>query len=309
MSIWLKQRLAVWMGVSLLCGALLWNGGALWAQDDAKWAFSIESARPKLTRDEAAKKFVAFMNDKDHSYGLLGACVSRKSRVQLGNGALRLVDAMTEQWRSAQKSVRVQSQTKESAVVVVKQSPTDLPLILIKENGGWGVDLIETYAKWNNLQGVAKAKAIYKISGAVLAELPQDENFKRSQCQSNLKWIALSLLQYTQDYDEKLPPAKNWVDVLQPYAKNQQIFNCPALPKGARNGYAFNARLSGVYEPDFLDTSKTVSLYETTILKRNAYGLGENRAFRHMGGANYAFADGHVTWFPKTQTPSFNLKP
>lgn len=33
------------------------------------------------------------------------------------------------------------------------------------------------------------------------------ENARRASCQSNLKQIGLSLAQYTQDYDEKLPPA------------------------------------------------------------------------------------------------------
>src|SRR4028118_1774787 len=31
------------------------------------------------------------------------------------------------------------------------------------------------------------------------------ENARRSSCQSNLKQIGLGILQYTQDYDEKLP--------------------------------------------------------------------------------------------------------
>jgi prepilin-type N-terminal cleavage/methylation domain-containing protein len=33
------------------------------------------------------------------------------------------------------------------------------------------------------------------------------ENARRSSCQSNLKQIGLGVLQYTQDYDETLPPA------------------------------------------------------------------------------------------------------
>jgi hypothetical protein len=34
------------------------------------------------------------------------------------------------------------------------------------------------------------------------------ENARRTSCQSNLKQIGLGMLQYTQDYDEKLVPIR-----------------------------------------------------------------------------------------------------
>jgi type II secretory pathway pseudopilin PulG len=54
------------------------------------------------------------------------------------------------------------------------------------------------------------------------------ENARRSSCQSNLKQIALGIMQYTQDYDEKFPLVWNtlssttirpfgWVDIIEPY--------------------------------------------------------------------------------------------
>ncbi|RYZ84667.1 MAG: DUF1559 domain-containing protein [Proteobacteria bacterium] len=62
------------------------------------------------------------------------------------------------------------------------------------------------------------------------------ENARRSSCQSNLKQMGLGLLQYTQDYDERNAPANipvpggsiPWVDLVQPYLKSIQIFNCPS---------------------------------------------------------------------------------
>lgn len=60
------------------------------------------------------------------------------------------------------------------------------------------------------------------------------ENARRSSCQSNLKQIGLGLIQYTQDYDERLPrndagsEILTWVDTLQPYLKSDQIFVCPS---------------------------------------------------------------------------------
>lgn len=72
------------------------------------------------------------------------------------------------------------------------------------------------------------------------------ENARRASCQSNLKQIGLGLVQYTQDFDEKMPfyfwgPEANgdwsashsstnlaWMDAIQPYVKSAQIFNCPS---------------------------------------------------------------------------------
>lgn len=63
------------------------------------------------------------------------------------------------------------------------------------------------------------------------------ENARRSSCQSNLKQMALGVFQYTQDYDEKFPLVyqmkvapyhEGWAQVVQPYMKSVQIFQCPS---------------------------------------------------------------------------------
>ncbi len=68
------------------------------------------------------------------------------------------------------------------------------------------------------------------------------ENARRSSCQSNLKQIGLGVLQYAQDYDERMPSTAmngtgtgngftgglNWVVNLQPYVKSYQLFVCPS---------------------------------------------------------------------------------
>ncbi len=64
------------------------------------------------------------------------------------------------------------------------------------------------------------------------------ETARRSSCQSNLKQIGLGILQYSQDYDERLPgrvtgtgyEGRSWRRVIQPYVKSGQIFSCPSNP-------------------------------------------------------------------------------
>lgn len=68
------------------------------------------------------------------------------------------------------------------------------------------------------------------------------ENARRSSCQSNLKQLALGIVQYTQDYDEKYPmrcidtdgsgtlstPDDGWGWMIMPYVKSEQLFQCPS---------------------------------------------------------------------------------
>ena len=67
------------------------------------------------------------------------------------------------------------------------------------------------------------------------------ENARRSSCASNMKQIGLGFIQYTQDYDEAMPPSNyylitspsnadrvTWRQFMQPYFKSTQLFNCPS---------------------------------------------------------------------------------
>ena len=91
------------------------------------------------------------------------------------------------------------------------------------------------------------------------------ENARRSSCQSNLKQLALGFIQYTQDYDERLPnsqdgggnktaaPRVSWnyftagtpnnFDMSQgavyPYIKSTQIFVCPSDTVGQSQGDSY----------------------------------------------------------------------
>ncbi|RYX82475.1 DUF1559 domain-containing protein [bacterium] len=64
------------------------------------------------------------------------------------------------------------------------------------------------------------------------------ENARRSSCQSNLKQIGLGIMQYSQDYDERIPgrvtgngyEGRSWRRVIQPYVKSGQVFSCPSNP-------------------------------------------------------------------------------
>lgn len=105
------------------------------------------------------------------------------------------------------------------------------------------------------------------------------ENARRASCQSNLKQIALGIIQYTQDYDEKYPPSwikfsdttpltdtsvpagnftvtdgsgspsghyQTWMDFIFPYVKSVQVFVCPSALYGTLYpSYGYSGALGG----------------------------------------------------------------
>lgn len=179
--------------------------------------------------------------------------------------------------------------------------------------------------------------AIIAILAAILFPVfaKAREKARQSSCLSNTKQIDLAIIQYTQDYDETLPPGSypqtiplslNWQSVLAPYCKNTQIFTCPSQ---AGNGYGWNYQNFG-YQDVSPGTGWASSLgsiqmpAETIIIGDNPdlpvatmYGAGGmyiygptqstppvdgigNVSGRHNGGGNYAFIDGHSKWINRT---------
>jgi prepilin-type N-terminal cleavage/methylation domain-containing protein/prepilin-type processing-associated H-X9-DG protein len=65
------------------------------------------------------------------------------------------------------------------------------------------------------------------------------ENARRASCQSNMKQLGLGILQYTQDYDERMPAVYlgtsggsdqvTWRSMIYPYVKSTQVYFCPSL--------------------------------------------------------------------------------
>lgn len=97
--------------------------------------------------------------------------------------------------------------------------------------------------------------AIISILAAILFPVfaRARENARRTSCLSNIKQMGLALMQYTQDYDEGLPPTHitgytgsypdntpwvsgnlYWAQILHPYHKSTQVFFCPSSPSPDR---------------------------------------------------------------------------
>lgn len=134
---------------------------------------------------------------------------------------------------------------------------------------------------------------------------------------SNLKQIALAILQYAQTHHARLPDANHWADeilpsFLGPRAAPAQtsptalerfgtsLFRDPSAPEGKAWTYAFNRNLSGLPLSSLKDRANTVLIFESTTGTKNAADTGQSlpRPGWHGDGSHYAFADGHVKLVP-----------
>ena len=157
--------------------------------------------------------------------------------------------------------------------------------------------------------------AIIAVLAALLwpVNIGTRENAPRSSCASNMKQMGLAFAQYNNDYDDKFPMTtteQGWFAAVQPYLKSEAIFQCPSeeLRKDDNlTDYWFNRRLAGVETKAVADVTLTllqgdgepsddpnVSLQLMPPLWISKAG---SPARRHLEGANYGFADGHVKWF------------
>ena len=141
-------------------------------------------------------------------------------------------------------------------------------------------------------------------------------NAQRSSCQSNLKQINLAFAQYVRDTDTfpALTLEIGWVGALQPYLANPKVFQCPSeRVRGPANltDYWFNRRLANAGLRQIALPAQTflsgdgapsddpnISL---AVLPPLWSQTEEAPARRHLDGANYLFADGHV----KSLKPQF----
>ena len=121
-----------------------------------------------------------------------------------------------------------------------------------------------------------------------------------------------------------------WADEVQPYAGGPNEYQCPSEsyppPAVGASGiiwdqdhscdYAYNSNVSGKAEAELTSTSATIMLSENIVISpgvnrgdgRNSFGDGTGNsivpfnvdATRHLTGANYAFADGHMKFLLPT---------
>ncbi len=158
------------------------------------------------------------------------------------------------------------------------------------------------------------------------------EKARQASCESNEKQICLGIQMYAQDYDEMYPmhgcSYVNYAVVsnseccyaqrIMPYIKNTQLFTCPSdptlavtIPTGATptangNSYGNNLCVFGrtpvamgkvLHPADLIHVCDSATGYCSAHLANTNCPYNQLQVgFRHNGGANCGFVDGHVKW-------------
>lgn len=123
------------------------------------------------------------------------------------------------------------------------------------------------------------------------------EKAMQTSCMANLKQLQLGVHMYCAEWNEHLPFRDNWCDATHAHIRNENVYVCPSL-RGERCGYAYNAGLDRLTLDDLREPARTAGLFDAKG-GWNLAGGAELVDPRHNGGANVAFADGHVKWTPE----------
>ncbi len=106
----------------------------------------------------------------------------------------------------------------------------------------------------------------------------------KARCLGNVEQISRALLMYAEDNSDRLPPRRDWPDLLLPYLGDPRVLTCPDDAE-AWPGYAYHPPVAGEKLGSFKRLEETVLVYD---------GKEGKLAERHFGWAYYAFADGHA---------------
>ena len=123
-------------------------------------------------------------------------------------------------------------------------------------------------------------------------------------CMSNEKQMALAVLMYAQDNDERYPISTEWMIKTQPYTKNEMLYQCPAAP-GANPArltvysYAYNSKMSGRSIAELSSPALAALIYDSSTLTENASDPLTSLPVppRHDSFNVLSFADGHSKAF------------
>ncbi|MEN6305057.1 MAG: DUF1559 domain-containing protein [Armatimonadia bacterium] len=193
--------------------------------------------------------------------------------------------------------------------------------------------------------------AIIAILAAILFPVfaKAREKARQSSCLSNLKQLGTAEAMYEQDYDEMTASYSShpgqaaqytFVDMLAPYIKNTQLFECPSSSAryygttshsgsygsnitsvvnnqlGRPYLYCYRATASFQYPAetmifaDSLATTSTPSTASVSIRYNSVTGAFDSVTKLHNEGSNVTYLDGHSKWISysaMTSTSATNL--
>ena len=181
-----------------------------------------------------------------------------------------------------------------------------LQLLLDKEKMGYQPNVLPP--KKNNLTwlwivlgvGCGCGFFVFVVGAAVLFPVLSQAREKARQvgCLTHVRELGLSMLMYSQDYDENFPKADHWSEKIFSYYKNDSSTKCPSVSndKNGQYGIAYNDKVAGMNLSKIKNPAQGILLYDSSNLKKDAHDAVTSLPVpgRHSKGNNQCFQDGHA---------------
>jgi prepilin-type N-terminal cleavage/methylation domain-containing protein len=167
--------------------------------------------------------------------------------------------------------------------------------------------------------------AIISILAAILFPVfaRARENARRASCMFNSKQLALGMLMYAQDYDEKFPtfwyvtaaqPNFTWDNEIFPYVKSDQLYICPSAYEGNTRSYTLNVWIAGWTDYPFsgkptgsapreLTLAGIPNAANTVMLSEESEPKNTIDLYNLRGRNTGSVIQGGVTWAHKSTAP------
>lgn len=109
------------------------------------------------------------------------------------------------------------------------------------------------------------------------------ENARRASCQSNVKQIALGVMQYAHDHDDLLPAysteeTRLYHVAISPYVKSETLFRCPSAKRNTTDSF------NSIYFPSYALNGQT------------AYGSSVKTIYHGNGTPLVSVTEPSITW-------------
>lgn len=114
----------------------------------------------------------------------------------------------------------------------------------------------------------------------------------KTECQQNLKNLAVAVVMFSVDHGDRLPDSARWQEQVRPYFRSEALRGCPS-----GGTYAMNPQLSGRSMPEIYRMGNPAQI----VLFYEVDERGNPLRDVHDGGANYAYVAGNVSWRQASQ--------
>jgi prepilin-type processing-associated H-X9-DG protein len=126
---------------------------------------------------------------------------------------------------------------------------------------------------------------------------------RQSRCLMNLKQVSFAHVMYAREHEDVLPSAARWPEKLYPYTGTPAVHTCPSDDRSSGPmwsdtliSYTMHGAVGGMDSETMVEPDEVLLTWDGLV----PVGGIDDVIFRHNGGANSGYVDGHAKWVRET---------